>query len=164
MATLLVQHLPDLKRLARRLERDAARAADLVQEACRRALEAQRQFIPGTDARAWLLRILRNLHSDHLRRTSREILVGDLCDVVAAPGPSARPRWRDVSDEQVATALAALPSTYREPYVLHAVEGKTYSEIAHQLRIPLNTVGTRLLRARARLRQALTAETAEAQF
>jgi RNA polymerase sigma-70 factor (ECF subfamily) len=152
----MVQHLPDLKRYARRLTNRWADAHDLVQETCRRALEAQSRFSGGTDMRAWLCCILRNLHRDGLRRLSRETLVADH-DAVPAPLPARdeAPGWVKVSDDDLALAFASLPPLYQRAYVLHAVDGRSYLEIARELRIPCSTVGTRIMRARLWLRQFL---------
>jgi RNA polymerase sigma-70 factor (ECF subfamily) len=149
-------HLPDLERFARHLARGDADAEDLVQETCRRSLEASALFVDGTDLRAWLFRILRNLHYDRRRRSGREIPIGDRDDELASPEPVERSAWRDVSDSDLALALDSLSPDYRRPYVLFTVDGLSYAEVAEKLQIAPSTVGTRLLRARARLRKFLT--------
>ncbi|HXI59512.1 MAG TPA: RNA polymerase sigma factor [Polyangia bacterium] len=148
--------LPDLERWARQLTTQPSDAKDLVQETYRRALEAHQQFHPGSDLRAWLGCILRNLHRDRLRRSWREISMGgdDVC-VFAAPTPEPRPLWAMVSDEELDRALVALAPVYRTPYVLHTVHGRSYSEIAKQIGIPSGTIGSRIHRARALLRRYL---------
>ena len=151
----LASHLVDLQRYATKLARQNALAQDLVQETCRRELEPRARFVTGTNLRSWLFCILRNLHCDHVRRRGREALVpGD--DLDSYPSREVElPKWRNIADADVELALAALPAKHREAYVLHAVQGKSYAEIARALEIPLGTVGTRLLRARRRLCQFL---------
>ena len=154
-ATQVVQSLPELLRAARRLGTQAADAHDLVQETCRRALEAHERFIMGSDLRAWLFCILRNLHRDRARRTWRELPDPDGGARLAMPAIEERPLWVQISDDEMAQALASLPPRYREPYVLHALHHYPYTDISLQLGIPCGTVGTRILRARLHLRRFL---------
>jgi RNA polymerase sigma factor (sigma-70 family) len=151
----LVEALSDLRGYARRLTGDASDANDLVQETCRRALESRRLFIAGSDMRAWLCCIVRNLYRDRLRRLSREVLVADY-DQSPAWVPERRPSWALVSDDDLALALASLQPQYQETYVLYAVGGHSYQQIARKLQVPSSTVGTRILRARLMLRDFLS--------
>jgi RNA polymerase sigma-70 factor (ECF subfamily) len=152
----LVAFLPDLQRWARHLSAHASDARDLVQDTVRRALETCEQFHAGTDLRAWLGCILRNLHRDRMRRRWRETPLED--DRVAWPAPPIeRPElWTAVSDDDLQVAMAALPETYRTPYLLHTVDGLSYTEISDLVGIPSGTVGTRIHRARLLLRRFLT--------
>lgn len=131
-------------------------AKDLVQESYRRALEAHQQFRPGSDLRAWLGCILRNLHRDRLRRSWREVSLGRY-DVSLFEAPLAEPRllWSVVSDEELDRALGELSPVYRTPYVLHTVHGRSYTEIAKEIGIPPGTIGSRIHRARTLLRRFL---------
>jgi RNA polymerase sigma-70 factor (ECF subfamily) len=156
LAPSLVGLLPDLHGLARQLVGDAARASDLVQDTCCRALAAESQFAPGTNLRAWLFCILRNLHRDRLRRAAREGLWCRISDDLPAAEPAARPLWVNVTDDDLTGALGCLSARYRDTYLLHVVDGLTYAEIGRRLDIASVTVGTRLVRARARLRSLLT--------
>ena len=153
--TLLVCALPALRAYARRLTGKNAEAHDLVQETCRRAIESRFRFTVGSDMRAWLCRILRNLHCDILRRASRETLVRDDDVQFAVPPAEERPRWAMVSDADLELALASLQPQYQRAYLLHAREGRSYGEIAEALHVPCSTVGTRILRARLLLRSFL---------
>jgi RNA polymerase sigma-70 factor (ECF subfamily) len=152
---LLVCALPDLRAYARRLAGRGAEGSDLVQETCRRAIESRFRFLVGSDMRAWLCRILRNLHCDILRRASRETLVRDDDIQFATPPAEQRPRWSMVSDDDLELALASLQPQYQRAYILHAREGRSYGEIAETLHVPCSTVGTRILRARLLLRSFL---------
>jgi len=152
---LLVRNLPELRGYARRLTRKVAEANDLVQEACRRAIESRSRFTSGSDMRAWLCCILRNYYRDRLRRLSREMLVGDHDGQFATPSPEPCARWARVSDDDLEQALASLQPQYRSAYVLHAIDGRSYGEIAQALGVPSSTVGTRILRARQLLRAFL---------
>jgi RNA polymerase sigma-70 factor (ECF subfamily) len=148
---VLVKHLGDLRRYARRLTRQPALAQDLVQETYRRALETRARFQPGTNLRSWLFCIMRNLHCDHLRRARRQNVspeqdVDDIPDTRRADDI-----WDQLTEADVAHALDALPVEPRRAILLHELEVKSYAQIAHELEIPIGTVGTRLLRARRRL-------------
>jgi RNA polymerase sigma-70 factor (ECF subfamily) len=147
----IVGLLPVLERYARRALCGSADVPDLVQETCRRALEARSRFIAGSNLRAWTICILRNLICDRVRQASRETLLGDAVDEIPQSGGEAPPRWVDISDESLARALDALAPLYRTTYLLYASEGLSYKAIALRLNIRPNTVGTRLLRARALL-------------
>ena len=75
---------------------------------------------------------------------------------IASPEPSQRPAWDAVSTEQLAGAIENLADDFGRVYRLHAVEAlSSYQEIAERLGIPTNTVGTRLARARLKLRTML---------
>jgi RNA polymerase sigma-70 factor (ECF subfamily) len=150
----LVRSLSDLRGYARRLTGDHVEASDLVQEACRRALEGRSLFTAGSDMRSWLCCIMRNLYRDRLRRLSREVLVPDY-DQSPAWVSEGRPPWAMVSDDDLALALASLQPQYQQTYVLYAVDGQSYQEIARTLQVPSSTVGTRILRARLQLRDFL---------
>jgi RNA polymerase sigma-70 factor, ECF subfamily len=153
---LIVKLLPDVRRYARKLTSQRAESQDLVQDTCRRAMESQARFTRGTDMRAWLLCVLRNLHRDRLRQSSREVLTGDRDDELPTPALEEHPRWDKVSDEDLDQALALLPPYYQRAYVLHAVHGHSYGEIARELQISSGTVGSRITRARLRMREFLT--------
>jgi len=167
---LVASHVPQLQLWARRLTNHQADADDLVQETCRRALEARGKFLPGSNLRAWMMSILRNHHIDRLRHNWREITSADGLDAFAAldgddPAADAppEPTWSQVTERDVADALASLPSVFADAYSLHAVSGLSYNDIATRLGIPAATVGTRLRRARLRLRRFLEQRLAQRQ-
>jgi len=151
----LVSVLGDLRRFARRLAGASPLADDLVQETCRRALERRHQFNADSELRAWMFRILRNVHIDLLRRASHELVGGVNGDDLVAEAPAERPVWEHLSADDVSSALGSLPPTFAKTYTLYAVERLSYADIARQLNVPLGTVGTRLRRARMQLRQAM---------
>jgi RNA polymerase sigma-70 factor (ECF subfamily) len=162
--------LPRLKMVARRLTATRADAADLVQATCLRALEKADHFVSGSpaDFRNWVLTIMYNLHHDEMRKRRRERLSAELDEmpqdengadpVEAEPAPV----WRLVEDGSVQDAVRALPRNLQDPYVMFAVDRLTYSAIAARLKMPLRTVGTRIYRARVRLRATLVGDRAAA--
>jgi RNA polymerase sigma-70 factor (ECF subfamily) len=146
--------------MAMRLTGNAADAHDLVQDTFERALRAYPRLAPDANVRGWLIAILHNLFIDHCRRVRRAPKTAELVPEVAAapPDPPPAPAWTMVSPEQVRAALDRLGPPFREAYELHAVEGRSYQEISERLGIPKNTVGTRLIRARKKLKALLLGE------
>lgn len=155
-------HLDVLYRVALRLARDPDRAADLVQETMLRAHRAWASFRTGTNARAWLITILRNQFISDYRRERREAVVADLDKVepflLDRSTPDADPEgefFSQIVDKTVLEAVDALTSDFREVLVLSDMEGMSYAEIAATLEIPVGTVKSRLFRARRQLQEKL---------
>jgi RNA polymerase sigma-70 factor (ECF subfamily) len=136
-----------LLRFARRLASDSSAAEDLVQETMMRAWRGFDQFHGGTNARAWLFRILLNTFYG-LGRKGHLTLV-PLGEIDRA-GFNGNHTAFEISD-----ALAKLPVEQRTVLMLGAVEGFTCREVAEMLNIPMGTVMSRLSRARQALRQRL---------
>jgi RNA polymerase sigma-70 factor (ECF subfamily) len=145
-----------LYNLARRLTGSDADAEDLVQETFARAVAGLDGFEPGTNLRAWLFRILRNLFIDQTRRrkvdpTDHDAVLGDDIAIADDAGPG---RLRGVARHEVEAALAALPEGSRQ-IVLLDLEGLTEHEVSEVIGVPVGTVKSRLSRARAALRERL---------
>jgi RNA polymerase sigma-70 factor (ECF subfamily) len=140
-----------------RLLRCAPDAWDLVQDTFEHALRGYDSFQPGSNMRVWLMTIMQHLFIDRCRRKAREPWLEPIDEeVVAIVDPdNAKPDWATISDEQVADALQELESPFREVYQLRLLDKCSYDEIAERLLIPRSTVGTRLMRARKKLRQNL---------
>jgi RNA polymerase sigma-70 factor, ECF subfamily len=156
-------------RVARRLVSTREEAEDLVQETYARAFRSWRSFTPGTNMRAWLLRILTNLNVDRGRRVQRSpdtqpLEEGDyyLANRVAqAAGEEVLDQERVVqrlSQDGVVDALAELPHEYRDTVVLVDIGEFSYAEAAQILDVPIGTVMSRLHRGRRRLKQMLAEE------
>jgi RNA polymerase sigma-70 factor (ECF subfamily) len=147
----LVKHRPALERSARRLCRNRHDAEDLVQATLVRAWQARAQFLPGGNIGGWLYRILCNHHRDNLRRPRgiQVPLPEEVPDLVPEHDDSSP--LLAMPPEVVLEALHQLPEELRQPLELSVVHGKRYRDIAEQLDIPINTVGTRIRRARLRL-------------
>ncbi|SAK93205.1 RNA polymerase sigma factor [Caballeronia ptereochthonis] len=152
----LLAHLPQLRRYARALTGDRAWADDLVQDATERALNRAKSFHAGTNLRAWLFTIMRNLYIDQLRGR-RDIAVDD----ETAP-------WRQMAAPRgevdglvlrdVQRALYCLPVEQREVMLLVCVEEMSYQEASVVLNVPTGTVMSRLSRAREHMRVLLGEE------
>lgn len=157
-------HLDALYSLGLRLTHNRAGAEDLVQETYLRAFKNFHRFNPGTNCRAWLFTILRNLFLNHIRRSGREILEGDArlpdpgLDGVASTTLGGSPEeefLQTLLHGDVERALKALPLPFREAVVLADLEGLSYREVAEVLGCPVGTVMSRLSRGRSLLRHAL---------
>jgi RNA polymerase sigma-70 factor (ECF subfamily) len=154
----LLASISRLEACARRLTNTPADAADLVQATCLRALENWQRFVEGslTDFKKWVVTIMSNLHCDGLRKRQRELLSAELDDHPDDTVTDEPPAWQALSAASVAAAVSALPAVLHAPYVLYSVDHLSYAAIAKRLKVPPRTVGTRIFRARARLRVALT--------
>jgi RNA polymerase sigma-70 factor (ECF subfamily) len=150
------QHERTLMAFAMRLCGSRSDASDLVQDCLERALRHRETFVPGTNAGAWLFTILRNTFVDRYRQAASKHTACIEDADVAAPEPREPPAWTSVTAEQLGEAIEGLDEEFQSVYRMH-VQGAAYREISRRLRIPLNTVGTRLHRARAKLRVLLEA-------
>lgn len=145
-----------LQALALRLCRSQADAGDLVQDTFERALRRRQQYEPGTNLRAWLCTILHHLFLDRCRARSRGPTHAPLDELVLpAPEPTREPAWATLTRDDVVAAVGRLDPEFRNVYQLHTLDGMPYTEIAVRLGIPKATVGTRLARARRKLRDLL---------
>jgi RNA polymerase sigma-70 factor (ECF subfamily) len=155
----VLPHLDAAYNLARWLMRNEQDAQDVAQEAYLRAF----RFFPGFrggDARAWLLKIVRNtcytwLHVNRPLQDAAEFDENVVPDCYA-PNPEQVVLQKD-SDTLVRKALEKLPPNFREVLILRELEGMSYREIAGITGMPAGTVMSSLSRARGRLRQVLTA-------
>lgn len=159
-------HLDALYRSALRLTHHRAEAEDLVQETCLRAFGNFHRFNPGTNCRAWLFTIMRNILLNRLRRREREVLEEDWAAWETVPeGEPYMASGRLNPEEEllhtvlhgdVDRALRTLPFVFREAIILVDLEGFRYKEAARVLGCPIGTVMSRLSRGRHFLRQALS--------
>ena len=160
------EHRPTLEAIALRLCGHRADANDLVQDTFERALRAASAGAGHPNPRSWLVTILNNLFVDRCRRQARERRVEtpleQLDEVHHQPVAEAAPAWASVTVEQLKGALEEVREEFRVAYRMHALEGRSYKEIAQALQIPSATVGTRIARARRRLRELLVPTTVEA--
>jgi RNA polymerase sigma-70 factor (ECF subfamily) len=143
-------HTRSLLRVARRLTSETDAAEDLVQETMLSAWRGFHQFRSGTNARAWLFRILINaVHARgrKLRATPSTAPIGER-DFPSEAGA--------LAGSDVVQALEQLPPEQKEVLLLGVVEGFTGQEIAGILSIPIGTVMSRMSRGRQTLRQALS--------
>jgi len=156
----VLDQLPNLQRRARALLACHADAADLVQDTVERALRALPRLRPGSDVAAWLNTLLNNRFIDGWRRADHRRLFPLDERTVAAPEPDEEPpppRWLDISMGEIDAAIDRLPRDAAVILRLQLSTRLSYSQISRRLGIASGTVGSRLLRARWRLRDILTA-------
>ena len=154
----LLAAIPRLRRYARVLAGDWARADDLVQETLARAWEKRRLWQPGTDLRAWMFTIMHNVFVNMRTSASREAMHVSLdADSEGGEGawqiPVQPQQFAHVELGEVLQQVGRLPAEQREALLLAAVEEMKYEEIATMLSIPVGTVMSRLSRAREKLRR-----------
>jgi RNA polymerase sigma-70 factor (ECF subfamily) len=158
-------HHEALVGVATRLCGDAAEGRDLVQDAFERALRNFHRFDPTTDARAWLSTIVHNAFIDRCRKRARAPRTEPVEVIEATLAPAAEddtpPPWAEVTAEELRAAIEELEPDFRDVYTLYSVEERSYEQIAATLGIQVNTVGSRLSRARRKLRATLTRRMAE---
>jgi RNA polymerase sigma-70 factor, ECF subfamily len=159
--------------VARRLVGSREEAEDLMQETYARAFRSWRSFQPGTNLRAWLLRILTNLNIDRARARQRRpqtepLEEGDyfLYNRLAESTDDSQPEEEErvvarLSQDNVVSALAELPHDFRDTVVLVDIGGFSYAEAAQILDIPVGTVMSRLHRGRRILKRQLAEEAEE---
>ena len=153
-------HLDALYRVALRLTGNAADAEDLVQETMLRAYRSWERYTLGTNAKGWLLTILRHLFINEYRRRSRHPETVDVDTIepfalfkeVQEEDPQGA-FFDKIVDDEVQRAVDQLPEAFREAVTLSDVEGLSYEEVAKVLDVPVGTVKSRLYRGR-RLLQA----------
>ena len=158
-------------RVARRVVGSREEAEDLVQQTYERAFRSWRQYTPGTNLRAWLLRILTNLNIDRGRRqqrapqtTSLDTEAGDyfLYNKLESQVPDENPDEERVlerlSQDSIVDALAEVPHDFRDVIVLVDIGEFSYADAAQILDIPIGTVMSRLHRGRRILKKNLADE------
>ena len=157
-------------RVARRLVGSREEAEDLVQETYARAFRSWQSFTPGTNMRAWLLRILTNLNLDRGRRIQRTPDLQPLEEsdyylankLASAGGEEILEQDQVVarlSQNSVVDALSDIPPQYRDVVVLVDIGDFSYADAAQILDVPIGTVMSRLHRGRRALKQRMAEET-----
>jgi RNA polymerase sigma-70 factor (ECF subfamily) len=156
LAELTRLHRSYLEALARRMCRNQLDPDDLVQDLFEKTMRSVRPIPEGANERAWLSRVLHNLFIDKLRR--RNARREDPLDEPVELPVEDRAWWHTLTVDEIRATLARLPEEQRMTFELFAFEGRSYDDIAAALGVAKATVGTRILRARQKLRELLTLE------
>ena len=169
---LMWPHMATVLRTAKFLLGNAADAEDLAQETMTKAFRFIASFHDGSDARAWLLAILRNTPHRPPRTAGKSLhevsLNGLEFDPVAGPSPVAATDPADLwhnpgdilngfSDQQMLNALLDLPEEIRFTLLFVNIEGLDHAQAAELLEVPVGTIKSRAHRGRAMLRNSLAA-------
>jgi RNA polymerase sigma-70 factor (ECF subfamily) len=156
LAAQIVRLRPRLVRFAWSLTRDREEAEDLAQETIARALASQWRFQPGTNLKAWLFRILRNVHLNMLRAAGTHPSVISIEELVVEPAGPQEQNLNPVEARaieraelrRIADVYRTLPANFAVPLYLTSIEELSYAEAALILDVPVGTVMSRVYRAR----------------
>jgi len=150
---LIRRHQDFVYGAALRVVRNPVLAQDVAQDAFVRAYKALPDFRGQAAVRSWLYRIATNLALNAVQRR-KEYPADALPETPTTSGPE-RDTMREQLAEDLRAAIDELPDDLRIPLVMREYGGLAYREIADDLEIPLNTIRTRILRARRSLRDAM---------
>ena len=160
-------HLHMLYRTALRMTQQEQAAEDLLQDTLERAFLNFARYEPGTNIRAWLLRIMSNVRISGFRRVARRprtsslddmeefSIYGAACTEGIATADLESSVLSRIGEEAILTAIDGLPEDFRMVVVLSDVEGFSYKDMATILEIPIGTVTSRLFRGRQQLQRTL---------
>jgi len=158
-------HADALFNFAWGLARNEENAGDLVQETYLKAYKAIASYQVGTNAKAWLFRILKNTFINEYRKRAKRPHQVDYEEIVAYHGDddTGYSAYEDLRTEmfdtmmgdEVTIAINRLPVDFRVVILLCDIEGFTYEEISKIVNIPIGTVRSRLFRARNLLKEEL---------
>lgn len=161
----IIPHMDALYNFALRLTTDPNDAEDLVQDTIVKAYRFFSSYEKGTNAKAWMFRILKNSFINNYRKTSKKPSQVDY-DEVSSYYESIRAErtetsdleslmFREMMDDDLSKALKQLPEDFRTVVLLCDVDGFTYEEIANMLDVPIGTIRSRLHRGRNLLKTEL---------
>jgi RNA polymerase sigma-70 factor (ECF subfamily) len=155
----MVPHMDLLYNYALYLTSDKEEANDLLQETFLKAYRFFDKFEAGTNAKAWLYRIMRNTYINEYRRVKRQPDMVEFDEQISAYQMAPRDisdrrdmagiDVDDIFEDEIAGAISGLPEKFKSVIVLRDIEELPYEEIAESLEIPVGTVRSRLHRARA---------------
>ena len=161
----LFPHMDALKTFAFHHSYNEEDANDLVQETYLKAHRFIDKYIEGTNAKAWLFKILKNAYINEYRKKSKRPTKVDFEDIVSYHDSedSSGTGYLDLREEifenmmgdEVTVAINSLPIDFRTVVLLCDVEGFTYEEISKIIDVPIGTVRSRLFRARNMLKEKL---------
>ncbi|GAA5220054.1 RNA polymerase sigma factor [Membranihabitans marinus] len=147
-----------LRSFAFSLTKNEEAAHDLFQETAFRAFSNKEKFKPGTNFRAWLMTIMKNIFINNYRRKKRFNTISDqtnnLYYINSGEDDIFNKGEVDIFMEELMDIIGELPDTLKEPFQLY-YEGFKYHEIAEQLDLPLGTVKSRIYFARKELKEKI---------
>lgn len=161
----IIPHLDAMYNFALRLTSDPSDAEDLVQDTIVKAFRFFDSYEKGTNAKAWLFRILKNSYINNYRKQSKKPSQVDYDEVATFYETIRAERtdtsdledkmFRELIDDDISNALDELPEDFRTVVLLCDVEGFTYEEISNMLDVPIGTIRSRLHRGRNLLKSQL---------
>ncbi len=149
---------PSLKSFAYNLTKDNEEAKDLYQETAFRAMTNRDKFKAGTNLKAWLFTIMKNIFINNYRKKSKKNTIMDSTDNMYFLNSSdtiiSNGAGTNMVMEELTTMITNLDESIRVPFQMHYV-GYKYQEIADKLVLPLGTVKSRIFFARKELKQQI---------
>ncbi len=162
-----LQYIDLLYNTAVQMSGNRADAEDLVQETFIKAFKYFHRFEKGTNCKAWLFKIMKNIFINTFRKKAKEPPKVSF-EEVEKFYPDQEPRYEflvteadqthifdELLEDDVKRALDALPFDFKLTVILSDIEGFTYQEIANIMECPIGTVRSRLARARKMLQKRL---------
>lgn len=161
-------HLGALLRFAKTLVKEEELAQDLVQETFIKAFRFMHYFEEGTNAKAWLFKILKNEFYSFYRKRSKEATFTGYAALEEETGEEdghitlhaqnlSTEIFGQLIGDEMSMAINSLPADYRMTFLLADLEGFSYEELAAIFKVPIGTIRSRLHRARNHLKKQLTA-------
>lgn len=161
----LLPHIDALHTFAFHLCYDQEQANDLVQETYLKAFRFIDKYQEGTNAKAWLFKILKNAYINEYRKRSKRPNRVDFEEIISYhDGDNERfsgyfdlreEMFENMMGDEVTMAINSLPVEFRTVILLCDIEGFTYEEISKIINVPIGTVRSRLFRARNILKEKL---------
>ncbi len=157
---LALQYMDSLFNTALRMTGNETEAEDLVQDAYLRAFRFFDKFEKGTNFKAWLFKIIKNIYINKYRKESKTPQMMDVSDAetLGSLSETETPEQQifdKLLDDDITKALDSLPDDFRLTLIMSDLEGFSYKEIAEILDCPIGTVMSRLHRGRRLLRKIL---------
>ncbi|MDA9773441.1 sigma-70 family RNA polymerase sigma factor [Saprospiraceae bacterium] len=163
--TELLPHMDALKTFAYHLTFDDDDAEDLVQETYMKAFRFIDKYQPGTNAKAWLFKILKNAYINQYRKKVKQPKKVDFEEIISYHDTDDKSKtnyldlreeiFENIMGDEITIAINNLPIDFRTVVLLCDVEGFTYEEISKIIDVPIGTVRSRLFRARNILKEKL---------
>ena len=151
-AEVIKRYQGKLMRYAKYLVKDDERASDVVQDAFIKAYINLNSFDTKRKFSSWIYRIVHNQAINLIHKYKKEMPLLDNVDFDSGINVEEEYTKKEIS-RMVRDCLSEMAVLYKEPLGLYFLEGKSYNEISDILRIPINTVGTRINRAKLIMKQ-----------
>jgi RNA polymerase sigma-70 factor (ECF subfamily) len=149
-----------LQRFAYNLTKNSEEAKDLYQETAFRAMSNRDKFRPGTNFKAWLLTIMKNIFINNYRKKTKANTIIDSTDnlyYINSGGSTIKNNAEsNIMMDELQGMIEKLDDSLRVPFEMHYL-GYKYQEIADKLRLPLGTVKSRIFFARKALKSMINA-------
>lgn len=153
----LEKQVKELKPYALKLTQNTADTEDLIQETLLKALTNQSKFKQGTNLKAWLYTIMRNIFINDYRKKVRKPVIADTTEgqfLLNSSKVVSNTAEKTMAKDAIMMNIRKLNISYRIPFMLY-YKGYKYDEIAHKMKLPVGTVKSRIFFARKQLKEVL---------